>query len=128
MLRVSGSTIDAGLFTSDFFTTFGWSSVDRMIVWNQNGTAASVTADGVTQTATLSTPATGTAGGAIGANSNGGSPFTGVIQQAFCFNRVLTASEVAKLEGWESWYDGKNGSNLPANNPYKNRPPYVSDP
>ena len=41
---------------------------------------------------------------------------------------IPTTSERQKMEGWESWYDGKAGANLLAGHPCKSRVLYVSDP
>lgn len=67
--------------------------------------------------------------GQIGQKGDGSSTgfLNGKLQQALIFSTVLSACQLNLLAGWESWYDGKNGSNLPASNPFKNRPPYVSD-
>ncbi len=74
----------------------------------------------------INTTATGTA---MGAFINTSTAFwNGVIQQTLVCSGVLSASQLAKVAGWESWYDGKAGSNLPASSPYRFRPPYVSDP
>lgn len=65
-----------------------------------------------------------TGGAAIGAIENGSSNFwNGVIQQIVVTSNALTTCQRQKLEGWESWYDGKSGANLPSGHPYKNSAP-----
>ncbi len=95
------------------------------------GTNPAITtyADGVSNNSgSILTLNTGTSAGFICAFINGASLWTGIVQQIVVANSVLTTSQQQKLEGWESWYDGKAGSNLPASHPYKLRPPYASDP
>lgn len=57
-----------------------------------------------------------------------GPSWTGAIQHILICNKSLTTSQRQKLGGWESWADGKAGSNLSSSDPYKSRAPYVSDP
>ena len=65
----------------------------------------------------------------IGSDYSGtGNALVGSVQHILVFNRILTTSEKNKLFGWESWNNGKNGSNLPTSHPYKTRAPYISDP
>lgn len=64
------------------------------------------------------------------AQSGNGNPsgWYGTIQQIVAISRLVTTAEQQKLEGWESWYTGKNGSNLPSGHPYKSRAPLLTDP
>ncbi len=62
--------------------------------------------------------------GAIGAAVTG-NMFAGVVQQVLILNAAPSTCQRQKLEGWESWYDGKAGSNLPSNHPYKNAAPIL---
>lgn len=114
--------------SNDRFVILGIASDEATASWNVDGNAA--------EPFTISPPVAittqtsfGTGGSLIGCFVNGTVAFfTGTIQQIWIFNRLLTASESAKLAGFESWYDGKAGSNLPIGSPYKSRAPLVSDP
>jgi hypothetical protein len=128
-----GAPFDAYFFTCGTMTSDGvlWNGVDKFIYGQGDGatTLTSVT-DGGTPITTAYTPALADATSVIsvGATTAGSAMWLGTIQQVLVMNAVLTTSQRQKLEGWESWYDGKAGSNLPANHPYKSRAPFVSDP
>jgi len=64
--------------------------------------------------------------GKIGSIEDGSSGYwNGTIQQIVIGNVAFSTCQRQKLEGWESWYDGKAGANLPSDHPYKNTPPVV---
>lgn len=113
-------------------STLSWNNLDRcVIVTTPTGSNPSqnIYVDGNTPTTNVrGTPNLTLTNGFIGAYFSAGSLWNGVIQQIVVMNRVATTSEAAKLAGWESWYDGKAGANLPGGHPYKSRAPYVSDP
>jgi hypothetical protein len=105
-----------------------WISTDRFIIFQLTGQNASLNVDGnAAESATLTpTTNTGTASGSMGEWQFFGNKWNGSIQQIVICNSTLSTSQRQKLEGWESWYDGKNGSNLPAGHPYKNYPPLAN--
>lgn len=53
----------------------------------------------------------------------GGAFWDGVIHHVLIFNNTLTTDERMRLEGWDSWTTGKQGTNLPSTHPYKTAPP-----
>lgn len=117
-------------------TTFAqsqvWSGNDRLVIWQTSAgdTTWQVNVDGGTLNAGATSSASSialTSGNMFSWTDGSFIPAAGTLQQILILNRVLTLDESTKLAGWESWYDGKNGSNLPVNSPYKTRPPYVSD-
>lgn len=55
--------------------------------------------------------------------SQNGAAWDGVIQHILIMNNTLTTDERLRLEGWDSWTTGKQGSNLPSTHPYKTAPP-----
>lgn len=123
----------ADIIGSRLLSTFTWQNVDSFVEAQfPAGTGAqtvSIFADGNTATTgSLTLAAIATNATAIGAVAGGGTPWNGSIQQVLIISGTLSTSERQKLEGWESWTDGKNGSNLPSGHTYKNRPPYTSDP
>lgn len=111
-------------------TTFDWTNVDKFIEWSVPAGATptvSMYADGsAAQTGALTgTQVTASQNFSIfGSRRN----WNGVIQQIVVANAILTASQQQKVQGWESWYDGKAGANLPGGHPYKSRAPTTSDP
>lgn len=103
-----------------------WTSVDRFAVIGLSGSAGTLNVDGNAQeTFTDAGVGIGTTTGVIGAFINQAGLWTGVIQQIVVMNRTLTSTEQDKLAGWESWYDGKAGSNLPVGHPYKSAAPHL---
>ena len=65
---------------------------------------------------------TGSVRGIMGGLTTAGG-LTGIIQQIVVTGAVPSTAIRQKYEGWESWYDGKAGSNLPNGHPYKSIPP-----
>lgn len=110
-----------------------WASVDRFVV-SMTPAGASPTQSlyvdgGSAENQSMTTFNTVLTSGRIGNYIPTGTLFwNGVIQQILVCNATLTTSQRQKLEGWESWYDGKAGANLPGGHPYKSRAPFVSDP
>lgn len=126
-----GCTAGGTSGTGDNITdTFSWASTDRFVIFQISGTTGMVNTDGnTTLSGTLTTSTnTGVVTGAIGSWPVFGNNWVGVIQQAIVTNGLLSTSTRQKYEGWESWYDGKAGANLPSGHPYKLRAPFVSDP
>jgi hypothetical protein len=122
-----GSQLAVGLYSSDQGTSVVIRAVDRLISWISNGTANAVNADTDTQSFTLSSPNTVLAQGAIGRYNFGAQQtFQGDIDQVVLLAAAPSATEQAQLEGWASWWSGKNGANLPANHPYKAAAPTVT--
>ncbi len=78
-------------------------------------------------TALAQVPPGGSQAGGIGVWPSYGSAWVGTVAQILVTG-TLTLSQRQKIEGWESWADGKAGSNLPASHPYKVRAPSVGDP
>lgn len=113
-------------------TGTAWAGTDQMSVVTIPAGATptgSLYQDGnAATTLVMGTSALTTDIASIGAISSGGNYWNGTIQQVIAANAVLTTSQRQKLEGWESWYDGKAGANLPGGHPYKSRAPFVSDP
>lgn len=123
-IGVSGSA-------SNLTTAESWKAVDRLVI-GQFGAGQTLTAnvDGLAIETVTPSPTINTSlsTGRLGGWAYYGSNLNGVLQQIMVINRSLTVSERQKLEGWESWADGKNGANLPSSHPYKSRAPYMSDP
>lgn len=113
--------------TTDFITTFPYDGNDVFAQWTYSSVADSITADGgAPQNGALASPATTLVTGFIGFYMDGsGSPFNGTIQQIVVTNTSPTTNQFLCLQGWESWYDGKAGANLPGGHPYKSTPPTV---
>jgi hypothetical protein len=105
--------VNGSWLSTDAFLEGAWSSVTQS-EW-LDGTAFGPSA------ATFNTVGnSGNIGSDIGAIL-----FNGTIQQVVGMNVVPSTCQRQKLEGWESWYDGKAGSNLPSNHPYKSAAPTV---
>ncbi|MBE7245702.1 MAG: hypothetical protein INR63_12170, partial [Actinomycetospora chiangmaiensis] len=104
-----------------------WSGFDRFLEVAKAGTAGQIWVDAQagTTTGTFGGNITGPYG-YIGRGLRYPDYWPGSIQQIVILNRVLTTTEQQQLEGWESWYDGKAGSNLPAGHPYKTAAPTVA--
>ena len=84
----------------------------------------SLVIDGGTPQTISRVPNTSGTTGAIGGNvPSGASTVTGTIQQLLVLNVIPSTCQQQKLEGWESWYDGRAGANLPSNHPYKSAAP-----
>lgn len=66
--------------------------------------------------------------GSIGGNDDAPS-FIGVYQDLFLitYGTILTTVQNGLLAGWESWKNGKAGSNLASDHPYKTRAPTEAD-
>ena len=99
------------------------------LTYASSGTAIAVYVDG-------NPPDTSTTAlAAIGSNSPlgigywpvYGSFWVGDIQHVVVANITPPTSQRQRLEGWESWADGKAGSNLPTGHPYKSRAPLTTD-
>lgn len=115
---------------STFTSAISWNGVDNCIIYeiaSGASPAAKLTINGTNAAATTPIATLSTSSGAFSI-SGPRRFFYGIIQQIAVSGSVLSTSIRQKYEGWESWYDGKAGLNLPANHPYKNRPPFVSDP
>jgi hypothetical protein len=107
----------------------GWAGVDHfaevLLPAGATPTQSIYVDGGAAETSPLLTFNTGTTTGFIGQWIATGLFWTGTVQQDWVFNGVLSTCQRQKLEGFESWYDGKNGSNLPATHPYKSHAPTV---
>src|SRR5882672_754796 len=57
--------------------------------------------------------------GTIGGFLTGIALWSGVVQQTVILNASPSTNLRQCIEGWESWYDGKAGANLPGGHPYK---------
>jgi hypothetical protein len=117
-------------FGPDHTTTTNWLNADLCFIDTTTG-GASPTDNfypdgGAVQSATPGAFNTVGTVGVFGAKPSGVTPWFGVIQQIVVCNAVLSTSDRQNLEGWESWYDGKAGSNLPIGHPYKLHPPTVA--
>jgi hypothetical protein len=124
----NGGFVDATEGAAVFSASETFNGNDRFIDWAYSSSVDTLRIDGGSlETGSLSTPATNMAGGFIGIYIDGSSaPFNGVIQQLIITNIALTITDRQKLEGWESWYDGKAGANLPIGHPYKSAPPLLN--
>jgi hypothetical protein len=105
-----------------------WAGFDRFPIVTKAGTVGKFFVDGLYKA--LGTFAATFAGvtstdGYIGQGVGYADNFPGIIQQICVFSSALSDSDRQKLEGWESWYTGKNGSNLAADHPYKAAAPTV---
>lgn len=125
---------NTGIFMFDGATVFrpaeSSANLDRFMMIDVSGTtSANWLIDGNAAENFALAVNTGLSVGFVGSYQTGTSGmFTGITQQIVVCNRALTASEVNKMAGWESWYDGKAGANLPGGHPYKSRAPFVTDP
>jgi hypothetical protein len=106
---------------SDIFNVFQKSNSGLAYQNNRDGNAP--IASGTTTVGTTNT----TIGQILSWPSGTDLQSNGTVQQIVILNRAVTLDELNKLAGWESWYNGKNGANLPLNHPYRYRAPYVSD-
>lgn len=108
-----------------------WSSVDHCVIAQISSASPAVIQINVdggsdqTRNSNITINTTTGQGTQMGATA-GSRYLTGTIQQVTVVNRTLSVSERQQFEGWESWYTGKNGSNLPANHPYKAAAPTVT--
>lgn len=114
-------------------TTEGFGTTDRFLVSVMPGGTSPTNRlyvnGGLAETAAFSTPVTTTSNGFIGIWPDGSSfNMIGIIQNIYVFNRELTDSELEFLAGFDSWWTGKAGSDLPASSHFKTRPPLASDP
>lgn len=62
----------------------------------------------------------------MGARNPAHAFWSGVIQDCFIINGVLSGADYQRFTGYVSWNTGLNGSNLPTGHPYKNAPPRVA--
>lgn len=109
--------------------TEDWGAVDRFVLFSLNGSGVgTMDIDGNPDENFSFTTNTILSLGYIGAYIAANNTWNGVIQQIVVTNSYPSANTKACLAGWESWYDGKAGSNLPVGSPYKSRPPYTTDP
>lgn len=111
--------------------SYDWFNKDRLVcdvISNATGTInGSVYVDGnLIGSANYGSAFSGSAG-YIGRGLQYSDPWPGFIQQILVYNRPLSPAERVKLEGWESWRTGKNGSNLYAGHTFVNRPPLIGD-
>lgn len=109
-----------GLNTLSIQSSTNWSANNRFVecinaagsgvLWVDgvnSGTGAFAAAVPVGQTFSIAKPLTGAG------------MMTGTVQQIVVASTSLTTGQQQCLEGWESWYDGKAGANLPVAHPYK---------
>lgn len=120
----------SGAGGNDYASAESWENVDRFVVSQLSGQSSNLNVDGnATESATL-TPTTNTVlttnFGAIGQWREFGNAWLGVVQQVVVLNALLDTNQRQCLEGWESWHDGKAGSNLPVSHPYKSAAPTTS--
>lgn len=132
-ISLTGFDSAADVIGSRLTSSSTWANVDSFVEAQfPSGTGSQtigIYADGNAPTTGALTLASITANAtAIGAVVGGGTAWNGAVQQVLIISGTLSTSERQKLEGWESWTDGKVGSNLPSGHPYKSRAPYVSDP
>lgn len=100
----------------------GW-TLDRAVCYTATTGSQTLYVDGRSLGSAGDSPNVTLTNGRIGADVRGGFYWAGVLQQIIICNRALTTVERQKLEGWESWVDGKSGTNLPPTHPYRNAPP-----
>ena len=114
--------------TTDPASSLSWYQNDRFIVASVTSTSLASAVDGnATSTVSVNINTTGSTG-YIGQEIRQDYTWLGAIHHIIIMNRLLTTAEQQKLEGWESWTDGKAGANLPAGHPYSSRAPLTSDP
>lgn len=107
-------------------TISSWNLVDRFQVITISGTTGAQNVDGAaTESGSVTSANVQLNTGSIGEWQYFGNKWNGPIQQVVVASSVLTTCQRQKLEGWESWYDGKSGTNLPSNHPYKAGAPLV---
>lgn len=118
------SNVMAGLFAGDISTSTAWLNNDRFVEYLVGSASQQLFIDGISAGSSSFVPNTIGTTGFIGTQISPGF-FAGPIQQIVVLGAVPSTCLQQKLEGWESWYDGKNGSNLPSNHPYKTSAPAV---
>lgn len=123
---IAASSTPAGI---NYVVTESWLNTDRfaLLEWSAGNAITGFIDGGSGEVGSTNSPVAVGGNVSIGSNIDGISqPWTGVIQQIVVTNTIATTNERQCLEGWESWYDGKAGSNLPGGHPYKLAPPTVS--
>lgn len=124
--------IGGGLFSGDISSSTVWLNNDRFVGYLIGAASQQLFGDGSSIGSSSFVPNTTAASTFfIGKQVNPGN-FSGPIQQIVITNNVSSTNERQCIEGWESWYDGKAGVNLPTANPYSatgtlNRAPLVTD-
>ncbi len=122
---VTAGTYGSG---SNAVTTVPWVTFDRFAIGQFSGQTVQANGDGGTVVTATASPTTNTAlsNGLIGKLTGYGDYWDGVIQQIVIWSGTLSTSDRQSLEGWDSWYTGQAGANLPSNHPYKNAAPTVT--
>lgn len=124
----SNGVVAGALSGTDTPSTVSWTNADRFAVFLVANGSQIIRVDGVAAGSTSLTLATDNSStGYIGYWGPYGARWSGDIGHIMAINRVLSTFETQKLEGWESWSDGKSGSNLPASHPFFSRPPLIGD-
>jgi hypothetical protein len=101
---------------------------DRFSIVTKAGTAGKFFVDGLYKAlGTFAATFAGVAStdGFIGQGIGYADYFPSTIQQICVNSSELSDTDRQKLGRWDSWYTGKNGSNLAADHPYKAAAPTV---
>ncbi|MDG1118058.1 MAG: hypothetical protein P8N72_13200 [Flavimaricola sp.] len=103
-----------------------WIGFDRCAIVTKAGTAGSFFVDGGAATSGAFAPEWQVTAAYIGRGIAFQDHWSGVIQQIVIYDRALSGEERQRLEGWESWYTGKGGANLPLDHPFKAVAPWTT--
>lgn len=118
----NANTAAVSMFGTDL-TDGTWSNIDAFIEGQFSSASMSGWDDGTAFGPIVAAFNTTVSSGNIGSIPGPANGFNGTIQQVVVLNNVPSTCQRQKLEGWESWYDGKAGVNLPVGHPYKNSAP-----
>jgi hypothetical protein len=127
-------TTNLGLFTNsgtNQATTETFGGTDRLLIGTFPGASfvSSLYVDGgAVETQTFTNINTAGTLGVIGAwGSLVNFQMVGILQQIVVLSIAADTNQRQCLEGWESWYDGKAGANLPGGHPYFSAAPTTAN-
>lgn len=107
-------------------SSLDWIGYDRCTIVTKAETVGSLFVDGGAATSGAFAPEWQVTAAYIGRGIAYQDHWSGVIQQIVIYDRPLSMAERQKLEGWESWYTGKGGANLPLDHPFKAAAPMTT--
>lgn len=121
--------VEGNIFGTQIDPPISWNNVDHFVEFSGSGAGLALTIDGVSGgTSAAATNTTTTVSAFLFTSPNNAAGLAGTIQQVVITNALLSSGNQRKVEGWESFVDGKRGLNLPTTSPYRYRPPYTTDP
>lgn len=125
--RSDGTQVQVSNGGTDINTGITSINLDRFIEWTRGGPTSTVVVDGGTPGTFNLSISNGGGDGNIGRFSSDGYSLRGVVQQFLLTNAAMTTREGRLIRWWESWADGKNGSNLPTGDTFQTRAPCTTD-